>query len=232
MRTVFKITTFILLIWFIWAFNIKPFQINTQINIAGILAKDGYCDAAIKTMEKALPQKSFLDNYLRLKYVEIINNCLTNGELEETKPLIEKTIKALEEASKIRPYYTRTWFLLGRYNNLLMANWAGNREKEALASLEKAKELSPKRPEIIEELITTHNLLINAYIETLDYSKLAENYLALTDLEPNNPQNYASLAFVYKELGEIEKAKKTALKIIELFPEHKNEAEEFLKSLE
>jgi len=40
------------------------------------------------------------------------------------------------------------------------------------------------------------------------------------------------LAFIYKELGQIEEAKKTALKIIELFPDHQKEAEEFLKTLQ
>jgi len=232
MRNILKITTLILLVWFIWAFNIKPFQVNGQINIADILAKEGMCEEAIIVMDNVLPEKTFLDNYARIKYVEIVNNCITRRHLAETRYLAERTVKMLEEATEIRPHFTRTWFLLGHYNNVLTANWSEDRREQAKAALEKALTLSPKRQEIIEELITTHNLLINAHMETMNYPKLAESYSALIDLEPENPENYASLAFVYKELNQTEQAKKTALKIIELFPEHKNEAEAFLQTLE
>ena len=286
---------FILLIWFIWSFNIKPFQINSQINIAVFLAEEGYCQAAIERMENILTEKSFLDSYSRSKYIEIINQCIEQKELPEAKDLAEKAVRALEEAAKIRPHCTRTWIILGQYNNLLMENWQEDREEQARQALEKALELSPKRQEAIKEVIKTDLLtgryeeakekseecinlndkladchwlaglsniylndlekaddylktatrkgyparsksswleLIKAYIEIKNYPRLAEAYLNLIKLEPDNPQHYASLAFVYRELGQIEAAKKQALKIIELFPEHKAEAEEFLRTLE
>jgi len=286
---------FVLLIWFVWVFNIKPFQINSQINIAGLLAKDGFCDQAVETMEKILPQKSFLDYYLRSNYIKVINRCVEQKSLTYTKLLTEKMVKVLEEAVKIRPYYTRIWILLGQYNNFLIENWQENREKEARAALEKALELSPKRQETLQELIKTDILtqkyqqakekseecinlneklpdcwwlaglsyvylndlekadyyiqiatekgytidsikswmqLTQAYIEIKNYPRLVEAYSELIKLEPDNAQYYASLAFVYKELGQIEEAKKQALKIIELFPDHQKEAEEFLKTLQ
>lgn len=289
-----KLLLFILLIWFIWSFNIKPFQINSQINIAGLMAKEGMCDAAVQKMESVLPEKSFLDNYSRLKYIEIINQCIEEKELAEAKELTEKAVSALGEAAKIMPHYTRTWILLGQYNNLLIENWQGDREKETRTALEKAFELSPKRQEAFRELIKTNlltgkheealekseecielnekftacywlaglsNIYLNdlekaddyiqtatkmrypvktkeswlqltkAYIEIKNYDRLVKTYSALIKLEPDNPQHYASLAFVYKELDQTEEAKKTALKIIELFPEHKNEAETFLQTL-
>ncbi|MFA5386681.1 MAG: hypothetical protein WC297_03390 [Candidatus Paceibacterota bacterium] len=224
MRNILKIIIFILLIWFIWAFNIKPFQINSQINIAGLLAKNGYCDAAIETMEKTLPEKNFLGSYLRLKYVEIINQCIKEKGGTEAEALMEKAIMLLEEATKIRPYYTRTWMLLGAYNRDLMENYGKDNAGQTAVAFEKANQLSPKRTEILIELN-------NAYIQIKNYPGLVETYSALIKLEPDDPQNYASLAFVYKELGETEAAKKTALKIIELFPEHKNETEAFLQTL-
>lgn len=230
-KTAIIIFLFILLVWFILAFNLKPLQINKEINIALALVENGKCEIALEKMEKILPKKSILDGYLNLKYAEIINNCIAKGKLEKSKSLVEKTIRTLEKATEIMPYYTRAWLLLGKYNNVLMAYWEENREENALKAINKAKELNPKREEINKELITTHKLLINFYIKTENYSKLAENYLALTKLEPEDHQNYASLAFVYKELGMIEEAKKTALKIIELFPEYKEKAEEFLKNL-
>jgi len=290
-----KLLLFILLVWFIWFFNVKPFQINSQINIAGLMAKEGMCGAAAQKMESVLPKKSFLDNYSRLKYIEIINQCLEEKELAEAKDLTEKAVSTLEEAVKIMPHYTRTWILLGQYNNLLMENWQEDREKEARTALEKALILSPKRQEAFQELIKTNlltgkyeealekseecielnekftachwlaglsNIYLNnleeadsfmqtatkmrypvkskaswleltkAYIEIKNYERLAKTYAELIKLEPDNPQHYASLAFVYKELNQIEEAKKTALKIIELFPEHKTQAEEFLRSLQ
>jgi len=293
-----KLTKFILLIlliWFIWFFNIKPFQINSQINIASYLAEEGHCQAAVETMENILPKTSFLDSYSRLKYVEIINNCMAKENLEKTKPLLEKTIKALEEAVKTRPYYTRSWFLLGQYNNLLLENWQEDRGEQARTALEKALELSPRRQEVLQELARTYiitgeyeeagekaeqcinlneklascwwleglaNIYLNdiekadynmqiaaekrypvksedsylqlakAYIEIKNYPRLVGVYLKLIKLEPENPKNYASLAFVYRELNQIEEARKQALKIIELFPEHRTETEEFLRTLE
>jgi O-antigen ligase/Tfp pilus assembly protein PilF len=289
-----KLLLFILLIWFIWAFNIKPFQINSQINIAGLMAKEGMCNAAVQKMESILPETSFLDNYSRLKYIEITNQCVEQKDLAEAKDLTEKAINVLEEATEIMPHYTRTWILLGQYNNLLMENWQENREEQARAALEKALTLSPKRQEAFQELIKTEllsgnyqqarekseeciglnekfnacywlaglsNIYLNdlekadnhiqtatkmrypvktkeswlqltkAYIEIKNYDRLVQAYTALIKLEPDNPQHYASLAFVYRELNQTEEAKKTALKIIELFPEHKAQAEEFLETL-
>jgi len=289
-----KIALFVILIWFIWVFNVKPFQINSQINIAGFLAKEGMCDAAVETMENILPQKSILDNYSRLKYAEIVNQCIEEKSLEEAKPLAERTVGLLEEATKIRPHYTRTWMMLGQYNNVLMENWGEDREEQATASLEKAHQLSPKRQEVLTEWIKTDILtgqyqkalekskecinlneklancwwlaglshaylndleeadyyleiatekghpvksktswleLTKAYIEIKNYPGLVKAYSELIKLEPDNSQHYASLAFVYKELGQLEEAKKEALKIIELFPEYKAQTEEFLETL-
>ena len=44
---------FLLLIWFIWNFNVKPFQINTKINVAKFLAKENQYQKAISTIEDA-----------------------------------------------------------------------------------------------------------------------------------------------------------------------------------
>jgi putative inorganic carbon (HCO3(-)) transporter len=229
--TLYETVLILLLISFIWFTNIKPLQINTRINIADILAEKKSCQEAILVIESILPQKSFLESYAKLKYAEIINNCLAQKTLEKTKPLIEKTIKALEETVEIRPYYTRAYFLLGKYNNLLMADWGESRTEQAILALERAKELSPRRSEITAELITAYNLSINFYLKENDYQKLADSYQRLIELDPTEPQYYASLAFVYQKLGLTEEAKKQALKIIELFPEYKIEAETFLKSL-
>jgi len=302
-----KFILFVLLIWFIWYFNIKPFQINSQINLADHLANSEedkpsslpsatalVCDSALEIMEKILPEKSFLDGYLRLHYVGVINQCIDKKELTGGYLLAKKAQEILKENVEIRPYYTRNWLLLGQYSNILMENWEEETKAEAETSLEKAHQLSPKRQQVLQEWIKTDLLigqyqsakeksetcinlnekfagcwwlaglshaylndleksdyylkiaaekrypvksksswleLTRAYIEIKNYPGLVETYSELIKLEPDNPQHYASLAFAYKELGQVEEAKKQALKIIELFPEHKEEAEEFLKTL-
>ena len=289
-----RISLLIILIWFIWTFNLKPLWINKEINFALALAEKESCDQSLQIMDDLLKEKSFLDNYIRLKYVEITSQCLEQKKSDQAKELIEKTIKALEEATVSRPYYTRAWMLLGKYNLILMENWSEDRIEQARNALTKALELSPKRQETIVELaradilakeyeaarekanacleidsslgdcywlaglsnIYLDNLeesdkyltqasqkgyptktkdswlaLIKAYIKIESYPHLAKAYPALIKLDPNNPQYYASLAFVYQKLGQIEEAKKQALKIIELFPEHRQEAEAFIENL-
>ena len=50
-------------------------------------------------------------------------------------------------------------------------------------------------------------------------------------LDPTNPQYRATLAFLYKELGEFEKAREQALEVLRLAPENKGQVEEFLRTL-
>lgn len=77
--------------------------------------------------------------------------------------------------------------------------------------------------------------LINLQIHIGDYQGLSMTYPKLIDItaEKNEKaQLYASLAFVYKELGQKEKAREAALKALELLPEARDIVEEFLRSLE
>ena len=285
----------IVAVWFVWSFNIKPLQINKEINLALYETKTGYCDRALNRMENILPRKSILDGYLRIKYLEVINTCIQEKTIDESYPLAKKAGEIMEENVQIMPYFTRNWIWLGKYNNLLLENWQKTEAAEkAEKAFAKAGLLSPKRQEVFEGWIKTDLLtgqyekaeekaeecimlnekfagcwwlkaltyvylndpekareymetarlkgyriksvdalleLTKAYIEIGNYPGLLETYPEIIKLEPEEPQHYASLAFVYKELGQNEKARETALKIIELFPEHKTEAEEFLKQL-
>jgi len=76
--------------------------------------------------------------------------------------------------------------------------------------------------------------LINMYVRIEDYEGLTGVYPKLIQIAQDKnkkAQLYASLAAVYKELGQIEKARETALKILEFLPEAKPNVDEFLKSL-
>ena len=290
---------FICLIWFIWSYNIKPLQINSQINIAKYLVDDNKCEQAFRKMDKNLAKKSFLNNHLRLKYAGFMTEC-EKQHPDKSLEYAKKGVPFLKENIKIRPYYTRNWLLLGGFTTVLIAQENDLEKRQELIKedqyyLEKAEELSPKRQQVFIEwskygiasgkyqiakekaqkcIDVNPNLsdcywlmgltqgylenfeefnsfialaqkkgyninskeslsqLINVYIKTENYQGLAETYSKLISIEPKNAQFHAYLAVVYKELGEIEKAKKEALKVLELQPEAKAEIEEFLRSLE
>ena len=158
---------FVLLVWFIWIFNLKPFQINTQINRAVYESENNLCQNALDRMEKILPEHSFLDNYLRLQYVTIIQNCAKEN-IKPVEELAQKATQILKENIKNRPYYTRNWLLLGSYTNVLIEKntrpeLAEGLKQEANSYFEKANQLSPKRQEIFTEWIKT-DLLTSNYL--------------------------------------------------------------------
>ena len=159
---------FIGLIWFIWIFNLKPFQINTQINRAVYESENNLCQNALDRMEKILPEHSFLDNYLRLQYVTIIQNCAKEN-IKPSEELAQKATQILKENIKNRPYYTRNWLLLGSYTNVLIEKntrpeLAEGLKQEANSYFEKANQLSPKRQEVSTEWIRT-DLLTSNYLK-------------------------------------------------------------------
>ncbi len=223
---------FLCLVWFIWAFNIKPFKINTQVNIAKYLVENGKCEQAFVRMDNILAKRSFLDAYLRLKYADFLRKCeakMPGKNLEFAK----KGNQLLKENIKIQPYYTKNWLFLGEFTNVLIEkekNPEVRQEliKEAIYYFEKAYLLSPKREESLSQLI-------NMYIRIKNYQGLAETYprlISITSDKTKKAQLYASLAVVYKELGDKGKAREVALKALELHPKAKPVIDEFLRSLE
>lgn len=166
-KPIFLSILFILLIWLNWSFNLKPLQINKEINWADYYVKTDQCEKAIEKMEKdILSSQSIIDSYAKLKYIDIIGKC--SKKIPELKlALTPKAISVLKQAAEIRPYYTRTWIFLGSYTNFLIENSQGNIEelkKEAYSYFEKAHQLSPKREEVFPGWIQI-NLLSGNYPE-------------------------------------------------------------------
>jgi tetratricopeptide (TPR) repeat protein len=285
---------FFVLIIFLWQYNLKPLFINAQINKAENMA----CAKKLPALEKAFSQKSFLDSYLRLFYVEETKKCLEENSLTSIN-YMQKGIEALKYVSKVRPLYTRTWILLGSFKTILFANETNpeakqNLFKEANSDFERALSLGPKHQETLaewaklyfaaedyakmkelsekcvslnpdtntcywylglaeialsdkekgEEHLKTarekrfpyetgaaYSQLAIVYTKTQNYQKLVSVYESLMSLDPKNIQYYATLAAVYKEMGNYKMAKETALKILDIAPEAKDEVNEFLKTL-
>ena len=74
--------------------------------------------------------------------------------------------------------------------------------------------------------------LATAFIRTDNYQKLAETYEQLAALKSRNYRYQTSLAIVYAQLGEKEKARSAALKAQELNPQIEPQTQEFLKELD
>lgn len=88
-------------------------------------------------------------------------------------------------------------------------------------------------PDAMKQLVKIYKKLINEEQgdKTLYYKALAVAYYRLTQLNPNDFQYHASLAYVYRTLGEYTKARQEALIVIKLSPESKKNVEAFLKTL-
>jgi len=166
------ITALILWIFFLWFYNLKPLAINGKINqIEDIYepSRPERCRRMLNEFEKLFAKKSFLDAYVRLKYVDQAQSCLVYFKDPQ---IIIKAIEALQHSAKKYPSYTRNWLLAGALFNVLAAG-EENPEKrmeflsEARDYLKKASELSPKRQEIIIEWAKSY------FIEE-DFNKMKE----------------------------------------------------------
>ena len=85
--------------------------------------------------------------------------------------------------------------------------------------------ISPESRINIEEFL-------NSIPDVSNYCRVtAENYKLLIAGSPKNKYHHFALAFLYKMMGEYQKAKEEAMIVLELWPESRANIEEFLKSL-
>ena len=73
--------------------------------------------------------------------------------------------------------------------------------------------------------------MINVYLKTNNYDRIAWTYERLIKINPKNPQLYASLASAYANLGRIDDAVLMARKAVQVDPSFKADAEVFLRNL-
>ena len=211
--------------------------------------KRSACDYAISEMKKNI---EFAENdcFYYLYLMSLYNSCSIFD-----RERLELTLETGERALKLCPTRVQFYFQMGQAAINL------GRNKQGIDYFKKAVELNPKVIEshwnLASAYIVTHNedlaqkefdkmkklgfkyntvknleRLIRPYYIIKNYKKLEEIYLKLIELKPNNAKYYAELAAVYKNLGQIEKAKQMVKKAIELDPSYKEEAEIFLQMLE
>ena len=145
-------TVGLMLLWFVWDCNLKPFNIVTEINKAKILCQNNRCASGMKIMDKLLTQRGIVDSYVRTRYVDFVKVCadqLGENELD----YVEKGRLALKENTVIRPTFTRNWLYLGELTSYLLERTTDEQQKLTLASeadqiYRSAELLSPKRQEV------------------------------------------------------------------------------------
>lgn len=73
--------------------------------------------------------------------------------------------------------------------------------------------------------------IISEYLKKKDWSRVEKMYLGLTSIEPKNPEYWIKLAALYKQNGELEKAKNAAEQAAVVDPKVKADAERFIQGL-
>lgn len=159
------------LICFLWNYNIKPAQVNTQINKAENLVKIKKCNEGLSKIDNVLSEKSFVDAFLRLKYIEFMKKCIIYYP-EKNLEYAKKGTEILKYNIEIQSKYLRTWILLGSFTNVLAGGEKDTAKRQKLTEeaeyyFKKAQELSPKRQEILIEWT-------KVYLVSEDYRKMKE----------------------------------------------------------
>ncbi|MBU2544884.1 O-antigen ligase family protein [Patescibacteria group bacterium] len=198
---------FVGLVSFTWFYNIRPFQINTEINKADHSLNRSQMETALRTIDDVLPSNTFLNEYLRATYLEIINTYIFK-EPNKTITLAPQGIKIAKQALEIRPDYTRYWILLGNYYNVLLENYqhaypeyTQEWTEGAHKAFEKANELSPKHQDILIYWART-------YIITGDYQTAKEKIQKCIGLNPEMGRCWWTMAEINILSEEIDEAKK------------------------
>ena len=194
----------IILICFVWFWNIKPLYLNNNIIYADNLIDAKKCQKAIDIMDGVWQKSGILKSHAGLKYFDSIKKCIISFP-EKEKEYVSSGALALKSASLAQPKYTRTWIGLGAFTNVLAAKEENPENKKKLISesisySEKALELSPKRQEIFIEME-------KSYIMAEDYpamKKIAEDCLKI-DLNYGQCYWYLGIAEIF--LGDQENGK-------------------------
>lgn len=192
-----------ILVFFFWFWNIKPLYLGERIVRATNLTDIKECNASLTILEKVWKKKSTLQDYAGLKFADSAKKC---GTLENEIDYSKKSLEALKISSKLRPKFTATWLLMGSFTNILAAREQDQENKnklllEARTYFEKARELSPKRQEIIFEIQKN-------YLVAGDYQAMIKAGEECVQIDPNAGECYWYLGLAEIFLGDQENGKK------------------------
>jgi len=188
-----------------------PYLYASRLNI--LLGKDDsqspYNDKALSYSLKAL---ELSPTFVRT-YYEIAQAYLNKKDYPNA-------IKYFQEAAELNPDVGISYAYLG-------AAKIENSDLSGAEDLERA--LNSKHPYSPREV--DFQRLVNTYLKTNNFERIAWIYEQLIKTNPNEPQYYASLASAYANLGRIDDAVTMARKAVEVDPSFGPDAEAFLRSL-
>ena len=195
----------LLLIFFIWFWNIKPLYLNESITYAADLISAKKCDKAMNIMDGVWQKGGILRAYAGLKFVDSIKKCVSMQSEYEAE-YAAKGYKALKNSSATQPKFTRTWIFLGGFTNALAAKEENLETQkkmaaEAISYLKKALELSPRRMEIFTEMEKSH-LMVK------DFEAMKKTAYECIKIDESYGQCYWYLGVAEIFLGDQENGKK------------------------
>jgi tetratricopeptide (TPR) repeat protein/O-antigen ligase len=205
---------------------------------------------AITEIDKNIEENAI--DYLPYLYASRLNILL--GKDDPKSPYNDKALSYSLKALELSPTFVRTYY------EIAQAYLNKKDYPNAIKYFQKAAELNPdvgvsyaylgaakiengdlSGAEDLERALNSKNAytprevdfqrLINAYLKTNNFDRIAWIYEQLIQINPNEPQYYASLATAYANLGRIDEAVAMARKAVQVDPSFKADAEVFLKSL-
>jgi len=188
-----------------------PYLYASRLNI--LLGKDDpkslYNDIALGYSLKALElSPTFVRTYYEIAQAYLNKKDYANA------------IKYFQEATELNPDVGISYAYLG-------AAKIENGDLSGAEDLERA--LNSKHPYSPREV--DFQRLVNTYLKTNNFERIAWIYEQLIKTNPNEPQYYASLASAYANLGRIDDAVAMARKAVQVDPSFRPDAEVFLRSL-
>ncbi len=178
------------LLWFNWQFNIRPLQVNSEVNLGLYFAQmpKPRCDLAVVHMENALANgNTFLNAYASARYFDALRACQPQSAQEDQLAIAEKDYSLMKTAATLWPYHTRNWIFLAQITAILAEQKTAAKQitpeqnaqllKEADSYFERAMTLSPKHQETYIEWIKT-------YIASGDWQKAIEKANACIAINP------------------------------------------------
>ncbi|MFQ6049995.1 MAG: tetratricopeptide repeat protein, partial [Candidatus Paceibacterales bacterium] len=167
-------------------------------------------DLAEKILEKAIE----LSPTNQQAYWHLAEVKMARGEYQPAFDLFQKAIDLEPRLGRSHWYLAMAYKMTGRY-------------EEALKKVKEAEEVGYNWKGNLNDLKTVAEI----YQILGDDLHLVSLYQEAIEIHPENAELWASLAASFANLGEIEKAKEAAQKVMEIDPSLTPKIEEFLKSL-
>ena len=141
----------------------------------------------------------------------------------------ERALEDLHQCLLLNPEEQRCWL---RQAQLYIVQ---EEPQKAVSSTHQAAratlEDSASEEQDFRNLVSIYAQLLGQLNDEAIHEHLFQIYQKLLEFDPANLQYRGSLAASYRELGEYEKARETALQILQIHPDAQEQVEEFLKSL-